>query len=98
MPILPISYFVVPVPWLPRHRRRIAPMQTTTGTQLLSHAARPADWRNLILGIGRDAVLVQVKAVQFAFLRHAQCSGSIAVSYTHLRAHETDSYIVCRLL
>src|SRR5665647_2791996 len=24
--------------------------------------------------------------------------GSIAVSYTHLRAHETDSYLVCRLL
>src|SRR5665647_2743090 len=25
-------------------------------------------------------------------------SGVIAVSYTHLRAHETDSYLVCRLL
>src|SRR5680860_1700773 len=24
--------------------------------------------------------------------------GSIPVSYTHLRAHETDSYLVCRLL
>ena len=24
--------------------------------------------------------------------------GLIAVSYTHLRAHETDSYLVCRLL
>src|SRR5664279_6577410 len=24
--------------------------------------------------------------------------GSKAVSYTHLRAHETDSYLVCRLL
>src|SRR5665647_65619 len=23
---------------------------------------------------------------------------SLAVSYTHLRAHETDSYLVCRLL
>ena len=23
---------------------------------------------------------------------------SKAVSYTHLRAHETDSYLVCRLL
>ena len=23
---------------------------------------------------------------------------NIAVSYTHLRAHETDSYLVCRLL
>ena len=25
-------------------------------------------------------------------------SGTITVSYTHLRAHETDSYLVCRLL
>ena len=24
--------------------------------------------------------------------------GMVAVSYTHLRAHETDSYLVCRLL
>ena len=24
--------------------------------------------------------------------------GPKAVSYTHLRAHETDSYLVCRLL
>src|SRR5680860_1708010 len=25
-------------------------------------------------------------------------SGYVPVSYTHLRAHETDSYLVCRLL
>src|SRR5664279_5866204 len=24
--------------------------------------------------------------------------GHVSVSYTHLRAHETDSYLVCRLL
>src|SRR5680860_584127 len=28
----------------------------------------------------------------------AQLGGEGAVSYTHLRAHETDSYLVCRLL
>src|SRR5665647_105047 len=27
-----------------------------------------------------------------------QLSGEQPVSYTHLRAHETDSYLVCRLL
>ena len=27
-----------------------------------------------------------------------QKTGGRAVSYTHLRAHETDSYLVCRLL
>src|SRR5665647_337165 len=35
------------------------------------------------------------------FLNVCCCSwreGALAVSYTHLRAHETDSYIVCRLL
>src|SRR5680860_479857 len=28
----------------------------------------------------------------------AALAGSLSVSYTHLRAHETDSYLVCRLL
>ena len=33
------------------------------------------------------------------FLNYSRsCIVSIAVSYTHLRAHETDSYLVCRLL
>src|SRR5664279_4344791 len=36
------------------------------------------------------------------FLRFIQAMGScaatvVSVSYTHLRAHETDSYLVCRL-
>src|SRR5665647_1350454 len=35
----------------------------------------------------------------FAYLFFASCAlGVFAVSYTHLRAHETDSYLVCRLL
>src|SRR5664279_2098526 len=28
----------------------------------------------------------------------AALEGAVAVSYTHLRAHETDSYLVCRLM
>src|SRR5680860_1301831 len=35
------------------------------------------------------------RAVVFSFDEKTQCQ---AVSYTHLRAHETDSYLVCRLL
>ena len=27
-----------------------------------------------------------------------EMTGAGTVSYTHLRAHETDSYLVCRLL
>ena len=30
--------------------------------------------------------------------RRASGVSIVAVSYTHLRAHETDSYLVCRLL
>src|SRR5680860_1789727 len=39
-----------------------------------------------------------------SYVRHSigsmvrQRTMQIAVSYTHLRAHETDSYLVCRLL
>ena len=33
----------------------------------------------------------------FKTLQEVICQ-EIAVSYTHLRAHETDSYLVCRLL
>src|SRR5680860_1792159 len=29
---------------------------------------------------------------------HAEAHNLYPVSYTHLRAHETDSYLVCRLL
>src|SRR5664279_352818 len=29
---------------------------------------------------------------------HERSVGKVPVSYTHLRAHETDSYLVCRLL
>src|SRR5680860_704523 len=36
---------------------------------------------------------------RFTASRHTmQSAGLKAVSYTHLRAHETDSYLVCRLL
>src|SRR5665647_120686 len=33
-----------------------------------------------------------------SLMRESGADGSVAVSYTHLRAHETDSYLVCRLL
>ena len=37
--------------------------------------------------------------IEFSALREAAASYQIdAVSYTHLRAHETGAYLVCRLL
>ena len=46
----------------------------------------------LILAIG---VIIAGTAVQNDWV-NPNAAGS--VSYTHLRAHETDSYLVCRLL
>ena len=45
----------------------------------------------LLVYILADFVAVSEKAVE-------QDEAAVTVSYTHLRAHETDSYLVCRLL
>src|SRR5664279_104711 len=50
---------------------------------------------------GRDPAAARaVDHLRVATLRrrHRQDHRLDAVSYTHLRAHETDSYLVCRLL
>src|SRR5665647_3863046 len=44
----------------------------------------------------RAEVLPQGKAAEVT--RFMKKGSVVAVSYTHLRAHETDSYLVCRLL
>ena len=43
-------------------------------------------------------MLMSSVAIGFLFTYALATNGGIAVSYTHLRAHETDSYLVCRLL
>src|SRR5680860_493529 len=45
---------------------------------------------NMSIEAGARAGMVAPDDITFAYLE--------AVSYTHLRAHETDSYLVCRLL
>ena len=40
---------------------------------------------------------IAITFVTFALI-HFIPGDPVAVSYTHLRAHETDSYLVCRLL
>ena len=50
---------------------------------------------------GRKLVVINMSPTQSdsnADLLIADKIGDVPVSYTHLRAHETDSYIVCRLL
>src|SRR5664279_6037963 len=43
-------------------------------------------------GAGKSTLLKAMSGILYTE------EGVIAVSYTHLRAHETDSYLVCRLL
>ena len=40
----------------------------------------------------------RIEAMAEGLRQVAELHDPIAVSYTHLRAHETDSYLVCRLL
>src|SRR5680860_1791117 len=56
-------------------------------------------WTETRMMLGRLWDLASVDWIRF-MTRPRSCMsvGRIAVSYTHLRAHETDSYLVCRLL
>ena len=53
-------------------------------------------------GLAATLVLTVLHAIYHHFIKKLHMRGAlaptIAVSYTHLRAHETDSYLVCRLL
>ena len=44
------------------------------------------------------SVLRRVGAWRIELYSDPELAAEAAVSYTHLRAHETDSYLVCRLL
>ena len=45
-----------------------------------------------------DVKMMPERKNRVKLLLFLDVGGSMAVSYTHLRAHETDSYLVCRLL
>src|SRR5665647_3886592 len=71
-------------------------------------AAKNGDTINVASGtykeqvhISKNVVLMGVKYPKvdgFSWLEGTGTGTINAVSYTHLRAHETDSYLVCRLL
>src|SRR5680860_1749522 len=54
----------------------------------------PPEVRALGADLGYDLVSYIRRIGRFLVWR----AGPATVSYTHLRAHETDSYLVCRLL
>src|SRR5665647_3673550 len=82
-----------------RHSRpdRQAP-HAAAGRLVLEHADDPG--RALVrAGVQAESVL-QVRVVRRGRHRDRPAVRDVGepVSYTHLRAHETDSYLVCRLL
>ena len=54
----------------------------------------------MIMGIGIDQLLQRISEVGMMNMSLSDIKDTLLmpVSYTHLRAHETDSYLVCRLL
>src|SRR5680860_464134 len=57
----------------------------------------PKDYQDLVFKISKNEIVKRDDILESLINIHYE-RNDIAVSYTHLRAHETDSYIVCRLL
>ena len=75
-----------------RHALAGLNIRTPVRVQLVNMYFDTRRYASVILPAGRyDALRIQIGA---GTGRNWWC----AVSYTHLRAHETDSYLVCRLL
>ena len=66
------------------------------------------NWKRVISGVLAAAMLSALPVQLLASAEGAEAAAEVntwedltsveSVSYTHLRAHETDSYLVCRLL
>ena len=69
-------------------RKRNRPILQAVGTKPQGN-----NWKYLLFGLVLGFVLNGF-CILIAWLHH----DIVPVSYTHLRAHETDSYLVCRLL
>src|SRR5664279_4400983 len=65
--------------------------------ELIEVATRGLD-RSFINQVLIDESVIGWKEFEYEVMRDKNDTCIIAVSYTHLRAHETDSYLVCRLL
>ena len=80
----------------PQHRNL-----SQTGDSLLDHGpiqiqVKPSDPE---FAIQQQKAMIKVAKAQLKNPeRSKRAQRIITVSYTHLRAHETDSYLVCRLL
>src|SRR5665647_3908078 len=82
-----------------RPRRRTA--ESASGASLLQLGDRGVPQQQPLGAVGPEVDLGdRVGAAALDPDDHAEPVGVVGdpVSYTHLRAHETDSYLVCRLL
>ena len=64
-------------------------------------AGQPTELKNLISyeeGSIANLDIAHADNMKFVLMAFDEGTGLTPVSYTHLRAHETDSYLVCRLL
>src|SRR5665647_1811572 len=79
----------------------IAVASHDTASAIVSVPASGKNWTYIssgtwsLMGIESDKPLISEEILKLNFTNEG---GVEAVSYTHLRAHETDSYLVCRLL
>ena len=87
------------------------PFVMIADTQAFTDNARnPEKIRQSLTEVALDYLAVGIDPTKTTIFVQSQIKGlfelteyfmnlvSVAVSYTHLRAHETDSYLVCRLL
>eukprot|EP00658_Telonema_sp_P-2_P034466 TRINITY_DN2516_c0_g1_i7.p1 TRINITY_DN2516_c0_g1~~TRINITY_DN2516_c0_g1_i7.p1 ORF type:complete len:236 (-),score=47.91 TRINITY_DN2516_c0_g1_i7:3-710(-) len=63
-----------------------------------SHSTAVAVVLCVVLGVEAIAILSACCKQSLAHSRNAEHKSLLAVSYTHLRAHETPEHLVCRLL
>src|SRR5680860_130398 len=68
----------------PVHMKRSV-SECQNGANMGGLTPMPSGWRMWIGGIERGRSTMEQRRYDY-----------VAVSYTHLRAHETDSYLVCR--
>src|SRR5678816_4615979 len=81
-------------------RDRGEPLVLATVARTLGSTYRKAGAQMLIAGDGRAAGLLSGGCLESDLMERARMvlAGTPAVSYTHLRAHETPEHLVCRLL
>ena len=70
---------------------------------IAKHGLNKSEYHLILNLIGRSPTYTELGILSAMWNEHCSYKSSkkwlrTPVSYTHLRAHETDSYLVCRLL